>query len=204
MIRKITINLLSLLCFAFLLFPQPAHAAGHIICVDAGHGGSDPGATYQGLQEKNVALDVATRLQTLLQSAGYGVVMTRTSDTTLDNAQRTTICNNARAEALISIHLNASSNHTVDYTSGLYGKKQKDQAFAQRVNTAMSGLGIANNGVTNFADGMLLKVAMPATLAETVFISSDYEYRLLTDGTGNRQQQIAQLLLQGINSWFGV
>lgn len=86
----------------------------------------------------------------------------------------------------------------------MYGKKQKDQAFAKIVNTAMSGLGIANNGITNFADGLPLKVAMPATLAETVFISSDYEYHLLTDDTGNRQQQIAQVLLQGLNSWFGL
>jgi len=114
MIRKITISILSILFLAFLAFPFPAHAAGHIICIDPGHGGSDPGAIYQGLQEKNVALDVATRLQILLQGVGYSVVMTRTSDSTLDNSQRATICNNAHAEALLSIHLNTSMNHSVD------------------------------------------------------------------------------------------
>ncbi len=201
--RKIAAFLI-VACFLFLAWPLPAHAAAHSVCVDAGHGGTDSGAVYQSLQEKQVTLDIATRLQTLLQNAGYNVVMTRTSDITLSNSQRATICNNAHAEVLLSVHLNASSDHTVDYTLGLYGKKNKDEAFAKTVNAAMSGLGITNQGVTNFADGMLLKAVMPATLAETVFLSSDYEYGLLTDGTGNRQQQIAQLLLQGINTWFGV
>ncbi len=196
--------LFTVFCSLSFVWALPAQAASHIVCVDAGHGGTDPGAVYKSLEEKNVTLDIAMRLQTLLQNAGYTVVMTRTGDTTLDNSQRAAICNNAHAEVLTSIHLNASTNHTVDYTLGLYGKISKDQAFATKVNTAMSGLGIANNGISRFADGMLLKAVMPATLAETVFLSSDYEYGLLTNGTENRQQQIAQLLLQGINSWFGV
>ena len=196
--------LFTVFCSLSFVWALPAQAASHSGCVDAGHGGTDPGAVYKSLEEKNVTLDIAMRLQTLLQNAGYTVVMTRTGDTTLDNSQRAAICNNAHAEVLTSIHLNASTNHTVDYTLGLYGKISKDQAFATKVNTAMSGLGIANNGISRFADGMLLKAVMPATLAETVFLSSDYEYGLLTNGTENRQQQIAQLLLQGINSWFGV
>jgi N-acetylmuramoyl-L-alanine amidase len=198
------VALFTVFCSMFLVWALPAQATTHRVCVDAGHGGTDPGAVYKSLEEKNVTLDIATRLQTLLQNAGYTVVMTRTSDMTLDNSQRAAICNNAHAEVLTSIHLNASSDHSIDYTLGLYGKINKDQAFAKTVNSAMSGLGISNNGISHFADGMLLKAVMPATLAETVFISSDYEYGLLTDGTGKRQQQIAQLLLQGINTWFGV
>lgn len=198
------VALFTLFCSMFLVWPLPAQATTHRVCVDAGHGGTDLGAVYKSLEEKNVTLDIATRLQTLLQNAGYTVVMTRTSDATLDNSQRAAICNNAHAEVLTSIHLNASSDNSIDYTLGLYAKINKDQAFAKKVNSAMSGLGIHNNGISHFADGMLLKAVMPATLAETVFISSENEYRLLTDGTGNRQQQIAQLLLQGINTWFGV
>lgn len=198
--------LFILVCALFLVWHLPVQAATtHRVCVDAGHGGTDPGAVYKNLSEKTVTLDIATRLQALLQStSNYAVIMTRTGDTTLDNSQRATICNTAQANALVSIHLNASTDHTIDYTLGLYAKISKDQAFAQTVNTAMSGLGIHNNGISHFADGMLLKATMPATLAETVFLSSNTEYGLLTDGTGNRQQQIAQLLLQGITAWFGV
>src|SRR2546428_6737003 len=135
-------NLAALLivgCFLLLVWPLPAHAADHSVCVDAGHGGSDPGAVYKSLQEKTETLDIAQRLQTLLQNAGYTVVMTRTGDTSLGNSARAAICNNAHTEVLTSIHLNASSDHSIDYTLGLYGKLNKDQAFAQTVNRAMNG-----------------------------------------------------------------
>jgi N-acetylmuramoyl-L-alanine amidase len=190
-----------------------SYAAGPIVCIDPGHGGTDTGATMTGtkgmITEAQETLDIAQRLQTLLGST-YGVVMTRTDNTTtLTNSQRATICNSAGASILVSIHLNGSSDHTVDYTLGLYGKKNKDEALATIINTAMgqlpsaSGPGtIQNNGITNFADGMLLKATMPATLAETVFITSSSEYSLLTDGSGTRQQTIAKALQTGINNWF--
>lgn len=57
-------------------------------------------------------------------------------------------------------------------------------------------------GVTNFASGVLLKSNMPATMQETVFISNATECALLTNGTGNRQQQLAQSLYNGIVDWF--
>lgn len=203
-------KLIAVLLLALLFVPlSVAHAATPIVCIDPGHGGTDPGASYQTITEKQETLDIGLRLKTLLTNAGYQVIMTRTTDTTLSNAQRAATCNNAGATELVAIHLNAASNHTTDYTFGLYGKKNKDYAFAKTVNTAMGQLAnaantgtIQNNGITNFADGTLLKANMPATLAETVFITSDYEYGLLTDGTGNRQQQIAQALYNGLASWL--
>src|SRR5947209_18429743 len=94
--RKI-VTFLIVVCFLFLAWPLPAHAAAHSVCVDAGHGGTDAGAVYKSLQEKQVTLDIATRLQTLMQNAGYNVVMTRTSDITLSNSQLASILNKAYA-----------------------------------------------------------------------------------------------------------
>ncbi len=197
---------------AFAAKPQPTPTptpSVKIICVDAGHGGNDTGATYGTITEAQETLDIAVRLQTLLTNANYFVVMTRkTPDADPSNTDRANTCNNAGAAYLVSIHLNGSTNHAIDYTEGLYGKQLKDKAWAQKINNAMAQLSnvdptkqyIQNNGITNFADGMLLKANMPATIAETVFISSDAEYTLLTDGTGNRQQQIAQALFAGITS----
>ncbi len=195
----------------FATKPQPTPTptpTAKIICVDAGHGGTDTGATYGSITEAQETFDIANRLQILLTNAGYTPVMTRTDmTTTLGNTDRANICNTAGAGYLVSIHLNGSTNHAIDYTEGLYGKQTKDKAWAQKINTVMAQLSnaagtgtITNNGITNFADGMLLKANMPATIAETVFISSDAEYTLLTDGTGNRQQQIAQTLFNGITS----
>lgn len=187
---------------AFAAKPQPTPTPTpiHTVCVDPGHGGTDTGAVYKTITEAQENLNIANRLQTLLTNAGYAVVMTRTTtDQDPSNTDRANTCNTNNADVLVSVHLNGSTDHSIDYTMGLYGKTNKDKAWAQKINSAMI-LGIANNGITNFADGVLIKANMPATLAETVFISSDTEYALLTDGTGNRQQQIAQALFAGITS----
>ncbi len=68
---------------------------------------------------------------------------------------------------------------------------------------AASGTGsIATRAPYQYASGVLLKSNMPATIAETVFITSRDEGRLLADGTGSRQQQIAEALKAGIEGYF--
>jgi len=104
---------------------------------------------------------------------------------------------------VVCIHLNGSTDSGKNETLGLYGKLNKDKAFTQTVHARLaSELGILDLGVTNFASGVLLKSDMPATMQETVFISNTQECQLLTDGTGIRQQQIAQSLYNGLVDWF--
>lgn len=179
-------------------------AQSHIIVIDPGHGGSDSGsAECSGIPEKNATLDIAFRLKTLLEADGMTVYLTRTDDSTKSNADRYNFANSVNGEALVSIHLNGSTNHSVNGTLGLYGKKVKDEAFTRAVHAKLATeLGVPDSGVTNFASGVLLKSNMPATIQETVFISNTTECTLLTDGTGNRQQQIAQSLRNGILDWF--
>ncbi len=78
------------------------------VVVDAGHGGSDPGAlTEDGLAEKDVTLGVALRLQRLLVADGLTVVMTRQTDRRLTLKERAGIANAAGADLFISIHVNS-------------------------------------------------------------------------------------------------
>lgn len=63
-------------------------------------------------------------------------------------------------------------------------------------------LGIPARDLYSFASDVLLKSEMPAVIAETVFITSDAEGRLLADGTGVRQQQIAEALEPAIEGYF--
>ncbi len=192
-------------------------AAGHggggttnprTVCVDAGHGGTDPGATYFGLHEKDLTLDIAGRLQALLLSNGYNVVMTRTGDQTLGNTDRATICNNGGADTVLSIHLNAASDPSVDYFKAFYGKQIKDRTFTQTIwnnynLTRPDGTGLLQkSGIAQFASGLLLKTSAPASLAETVFLSNPAEAGGLADGTGGRQQAIAQQLFNGLVAWY--
>jgi N-acetylmuramoyl-L-alanine amidase len=85
-------------------------SARSIIVVDPGHGGVETGAIGPtGLQEKDVALDLARRLRTALErEAPVSVVLTRDEDRVVPLDERTAIANHNRAELFVSIHLNAS------------------------------------------------------------------------------------------------
>jgi N-acetylmuramoyl-L-alanine amidase len=84
------------------------------IVVDAGHGGHDSGTLGpDGIQEKDVVLDVALRLGKLLrQRMGSEVIYTRDDDTFIPLEERTAIANKSQADLFISVHANSSSDPT--------------------------------------------------------------------------------------------
>src|SRR5437870_13823728 len=91
----VVVLLISAILITLVGPPARSYAAGQIVCLDPGHGGTDTGATMTGangtITEAQETLDIAQRLQTLLSST-YRVVMTRTDNTTtLTNSQRATI-----------------------------------------------------------------------------------------------------------------
>jgi N-acetylmuramoyl-L-alanine amidase len=202
--------LLTTAAFATGAGAQPT-CSGKVV-LDPGHGGSDSGAvnTRYGLTEKEQTLKVAYRLEALLEGDGCTVYLTRTSNSqTLSNNDRYTYANTTGARVLISIHMNGSTSPSTDYTTTLFGKWRKDKELANTVFGSLSALPAANGTGTiatrkpySFASGVLLKSDMPATIAETVFITSDREGQLLSNGTGARQQQIAQALRVGIEDYL--
>ena len=202
--------LLTTAAFATGAGAQPT-CSGKVV-LDPGHGGTDSGAvnTKYRLTEKEQTLKVANRLEALLEGDGCTVYMTRTSNSqTLSNNDRYTYANTTGARVLISIHMNGSTSPSTDYTTTLFGKWRKDKGLANTVFGSLSTLPAANGTGTiatrkpySFASGVLLKSNMPATIAETVFITSDREGQLLSNGTGARQQQIAQALRVGIEDYL--
>ena len=87
--------------------------ASPVIVVDPGHGGVEPGAIGpSGIKEKDLTLDLARRLKTLLERQGITVVLTRDDDRVLPLDDRTAIANHNRAMLFISLHVNASNRKT--------------------------------------------------------------------------------------------
>jgi len=79
------------------------------VVIDAGHGGSDPGAIgVGGLREKDVTLRLARQVATHLRDEGFEVVMTRSRDRTLSLEARTALAEGARGDLFVSIHANAA------------------------------------------------------------------------------------------------
>ena len=82
-----------------------------VIFLDPGHGGKDPGAQYLGLKEKDLNLQVSMQLKTKLESLGYKVIMSRSSDIDVDFVtERSRMSNETNADMFISIHFNATGH----------------------------------------------------------------------------------------------
>ncbi len=220
--------LLSTAAFVTGAGAQEQPCSGKVV-LDPGHGGTDSGAVntkYGLIREKDQTLEVANRLKRLLQDDGCTVYMTRTVDETLSNNDRYTYANSTGADILVSIHMNGSTVDTVDYTTTLFGKWRKDKElayaiFGDNVNppkinpptyglrtlSAVNGGGTTGGTIStktpySFASGVLLKSNMPATIAETVFITNEAEGRELSNGSGVRQQEIADALRTGIEHYL--
>jgi len=175
------------------------------ICLDPGHGGDDPGATSSdgGITERDINLQVAQQVEQSLQTAGYKVYMTRTTnDETLSNSDRYTYCNNQHATIMVSIHHNDYSDSTVDYSTALFYKNQ-DQALASSIlDSVASKLQTTNDNIAQFDDGVLSESTMPAALSEGFFITSDNEYAQLTAANSTRLSDEAVGITTGIVNYF--
>jgi len=97
----------ALFCLAFVVTLIPHTAMAQKICIDPGHGGGDSGAAACGLLEKDINLDTSLRLRSLLQGAGYTVIMTRDTDVFIELIDRSAYANAQGADRFTSIHANA-------------------------------------------------------------------------------------------------
>jgi N-acetylmuramoyl-L-alanine amidase len=198
-------------------FNETGMANGTVV-LDPGHGGSDPGTSNTTsadppvlLVEKDLTLDIANRTKELLIGAGYKVCMTRIDDSSMGNSERGEYANSVGGTVYVSIHLNGSSDPTINYTKAFYGKRNKDETFARHiyekglVPALVGSYGVTGSGVGQFANGALLQATMEATLTESVFLTNDQEADRLADTAtpGNRRDKIAQALFNGITSWPG-
>jgi N-acetylmuramoyl-L-alanine amidase len=84
--------------------PPPPPAPFAVVVIDAGHGGLDSGTMKSGLVEKELALDVAYRVERHLQALGLVTVMTRAGDSYVSLQDRATIANSQPESVFVSIH----------------------------------------------------------------------------------------------------
>ncbi len=116
------------------------------IVIDAGHGGSDPGAVYNGRREKDDNLRLALAVGNLLEQRGYNVVYTRTEDVFDTPGEKARIANRSGADYFVSFHRNSSPYantysgvETLVYTdSGVRGE------LARSVNEQLENAGFNN------------------------------------------------------------
>ena len=119
------------------------------IMLDAGHGGRDPGAVYNGRQEKIDTLSLTLAIGQILQERGIDVLYTRTTDIYESPYQKAMEANEAGVDFFISIHRNSfpQDNAVSGVESLVYDKSGIKLEMAENINEQLEGIGFVNLGV---------------------------------------------------------
>lgn len=177
--------------------------ADYKIALDAGHGGSDPGAVYKGRQEKEDTLDLTLAVGDLLKKNGIDVYYTRTTDEYETPFKKATDANNSGADLFVSIHRNSSENP--NQYSGVetlvYSDTGLKAEVARNINNQLEDAGFKNLGVDERKNLVVLKrTKMPAVLVEAGFINNDKDNYLFDEEFDSIAQAIADGILESIPS----
>ncbi|MBO8126667.1 MAG: N-acetylmuramoyl-L-alanine amidase [Firmicutes bacterium] len=179
--------------------------AGRRIVLDPGHGGQDPGAIGRsGLMEKDVVLDIALKLEKLLESQGAEVIMVRDADYYVPLMERAALANTANADVFISIHVNSSINRAANGAETYYyyadAEGQELAALIQR--EMLAALDLNNRAPRPNRDFVVLKeTKLTSVLTEVAFISNRAEEKKLKDP--EFRQKAAEAIARGLASYFG-
>lgn len=167
------------------------------IMLDAGHGGSDPGAVYNGRLEKDDALALTLAVGEILQNNGIDVLYTRTEDVYESPYQKAMEANRADVDFFISIHRNSfpTDNAVSGVESLVYNKRGIKYEMAEEINEQLETIGFRNLGVQARPNLVVLRrTKMPAVLVEVGFLNSDTDNQLFDQNF----QAIAHAIADGI------
>ncbi|WP_201321168.1 N-acetylmuramoyl-L-alanine amidase [Pseudanabaena sp. lw0831] len=190
-------------------FPNPQNTGDRrrgVIFVDAGHGGNDPGAVANGIQEKDVVLPISLKLGQALQSMGYTVYYTRTNDVEIDLEPRVAAAERINADVFVSVHANAlapgnsgiSGIETYHSRNSTVGRELASYVHSQII----SGTGAIDRSVRGSGFYVVAKTSMPAILVETGYVTNPTEARNLS--SPDYQKRMADAIARGIDQFMRV
>lgn len=175
----------------------------YTVALDAGHGGSAPGAVYEEIMEKTITLPITLRAAELLEEKGYNVLLTRSEDVYMDLYDRCSVANNAGADIFVSIHANASTSNlafqgTFTYS---YPESEEGRKLAGCIQKAVvSEVGSVDRGLLTNDYVVLRETEMPAALLETGFMSCHEELMRLIQP--DYQEKLAQGVAKGVEGYL--
>ncbi len=208
-----------------ILFPNPAgFSRFNTICLDAGHGGKDPGTLAGTTQEKRLALLLAQEVANELRHEGFKVILTRKNDTFVEKPERSATANRKGAGLFISFHYNSSEDETVNgvetycltppgaISTNSHGEgapavpapaNALDRQnllvayFLQRA--VVRELGMKDRGLHRARFAVLKSLSMPGVLIEGGFLSNSTEFRRICDS--RYRHKMARAVVDGILSY---
>ena len=172
------------------------------IIIDPGHGGSDPGATFNGRQEKDDALALAMAVGELLKNAGFDVEYTRTTDVYNTPFEKATIANNAGGDLFVSFHRNSSAvpNQYSGVQTLVYNNSGLKTNLAANINKNFAAVGFQDKGIVERPNLVVLKrTKMPAVLIEAGFINSEQDNKIFDEKFNEMAQAIADAIIDTLD-----
>lgn len=173
------------------------------VFLDASHGGKDPGAIGNGLEEKDITLAITLKIGEILKRHKVDVVYSRTTDTFLELHERTDKANKSNADIFVSIHVNSAGNKAARGVETFsYPGSNKGTALAKCIQDSLARSGIFSDdrGIKTANFAVLRRSKMPAALPELGFISNSQDAQILK----TKQNEIAEVVARGILSYLGI
>jgi N-acetylmuramoyl-L-alanine amidase CwlD len=175
--------------------PNAPH--GKVIVLDAGHGGSDPGAQRGVIQEKEITLAITQKLEKILQAKGIRTIMTRSDDTFVSLQDRVAITNRIKPDAFVSVHINSLETTSDIHGIETYYQTAQSQNLAQLIHQSLVGnLQVPDRYIRKARFYVINHTEVPSILAEVGFISNVKEREKLI--SPDYQNQIAESLARGV------
>lgn len=176
------------------------------IVIDAGHGGFDNGASYQGRREKDEVLRLALAVGELLQQDGFEVFFTRTTDEYASPYEKAQAANATGADYFVSLHRNSgpNPNRYQGVQTLVYEENQVVNDIANAVNSQLEEVGFRNLGIEERPGLVVLRrTEMPAVLVEVGFINSEVDNQLFDQNFDQIARGIATGIEEGIRQAQG-
>lgn len=184
---------------------QGTRGDGFLVCLDAGHGGKDPGAISGDRTEAADTLAMTLKIAKCLEAQGCSVLLTREDDTFLELEERVQIANNAGANALVSIHRNSAEDTTVGGAEVWIHNAQPSNAvilgnaILARLNETgtldtQRGLRLGTSGNESANYWINQASTMASCIVELGFVTNEQDNRLYDEA----MDQIAQAVADGI------
>lgn len=181
-----------ILAFAFLSF-KPIDKK--IIVIDAGHGGQDKGATFEKASEKQIVLDIASKIKEINNSQSkYEIVLTRDDDSYPSLTERTDKINSLNPEMVISLHVNRTPESETSKNGHEIYVQNSDASknIADKISKKLGNCSISEKNLH-----ILRESKAPAVLVELGFINNTEDRKYITSQKG--QKEIAQKFVEFFN-----
>lgn len=195
--------------YVYIDFLTPQELYDKVVVIDAGHGGDAPGATKQGICEKDIDLDIVLKIKELFDTAkdpSIGVYYTRTEDVNPGFENRVGLANKSGADLFISIHNNSTKSgrmSSIHGTQVMYDEKEDETEYGSKrfaqicLEEVTAAAGSSNKGLVDGNEVYVIgNCKAPAALIEVGFMTNQAELEKLC--SKEYQSKVAKGIYQAV------